>query len=176
MSAGRAQVSKTSGRPFDTAHPADCRGYAYMEAFARVRPASVPSLAKALGPTSLAVPPGLPRRRGFSRLLDNDLTLVVKILDPSQPWNSKGSTPASDRSCRGIGLARAGASRVASASSRSAPRIRSGSPQNRPFPSSFYARALARGPNLFAGGEEICCIGSRKVEGSNPSGGAQVLP
>jgi hypothetical protein len=64
---------------------------------------------------------------------------VVKILDTSLPWKS-GFNPASDRSCRGIGLAGwcvAGCERFAS----SAPRIGRGSPKNRLFPSYFNVRA-----------------------------------
>jgi hypothetical protein len=40
----------------------------------------------------------------------------------------------------------------------------------------LLSSAHARGRNLFAGGEEICCIGNRKVGGSTPPGGASCLP
>ena len=70
-------------------------------------------------------------------------TLVVKILDTSLPWKS-GFNPASDRSCRGIGLAglvRRGLRALRE--KRSA--YRSGFPQNRLFPSSFNVRARCAG-------------------------------
>ena len=98
-------------------------------------------------------------------------TLVVKILDTSLPWKS-GFNPASDRSCRGIGLA-GPVRRGLRALRKKRSAYRSGYPQNRLFPSDFDVRARrGRGgrPNLFAGGEEICCIDNRKVGGSNPPG------
>ena len=130
-----------------------------MEAFARVRPASVPSLAKALGPTSLAVPPGLPRRRGFSRLLDNDLTLVVKISDTSQQWQC-----GFESRLRSIvpwnrpreGRCVAGCERFA----RRAPRF-DGELRYRPFPSSLNVRARRAAPTCSPVAKRICCIGAQ---------------
>src|ERR1700691_2178739 len=101
-------------------------------------------------------------------------TLVVKISDTSYHGKRVRIPPLIDRAVESAlrGLVRRGWRALREKTSA----FRSGNLRNRLFPSNFHRPRGTRGPNLFSGGEEIGCIGNRKVGGSNPPGGARALP